>query len=75
MDNDDNIRTRAHQLWEQEGQPEGRHEEHWNRAKEELDVPVQSGEVGGMLGGQTREATPDVNAGSVSGEADSDDKS
>lgn len=67
MDNDDNIRKRAHQLWEEEGQPHGRHEDHWKRAQEELDIPVQSNETGGMLGGQPRETTPDVNAGSVSG--------
>lgn len=68
MDHDDNIRTRAHQLWEEEGQPDGRHEDHWKRAKEELDVPVESDEAGGMLGGQARETTPDVNAGSVAGQ-------
>jgi hypothetical protein len=30
------IRARAHALWEQEGRPEGRSEEHWQRACQEL---------------------------------------
>ena len=32
----DAIRTRAHQLWEQEGRPEGREADHWRAAEEEL---------------------------------------
>ncbi|MDB6452824.1 DUF2934 domain-containing protein [Falsirhodobacter sp. 20TX0035] len=70
MDRDNAIRTRAHQLWEEEGQPHGRHEEHWNRAKEELDIPEEGGEVGGMLGGQSRDAAPTALSGSVEGSAD-----
>ena len=27
------IRERAYKIWEDEGRPEGRHEEHWNLAK------------------------------------------
>jgi hypothetical protein len=30
------IRERAHQLWIEAGQPEGRHEEHWAQATREL---------------------------------------
>jgi hypothetical protein len=30
------IRERAHWLWEQEGRPEGRADEHWKRALAEL---------------------------------------
>jgi predicted flap endonuclease-1-like 5' DNA nuclease len=30
------IRARAHQIWEDEGHPDGRHELHWQRAYEEL---------------------------------------
>jgi hypothetical protein len=30
------IRRRAYQLWEQEGRPEGRADEHWRRADAEL---------------------------------------
>jgi predicted flap endonuclease-1-like 5' DNA nuclease len=28
------IRARAHQIWEEEGRPDGRHEIHWQRAYE-----------------------------------------
>ena len=32
---EDTIRARAYQLWEQEGRPEGRHAEHWATAERE----------------------------------------
>jgi len=47
--NDDAIRNRARQLWEAEGRPEGRHEDHWRQAQQELkaaptaDLPMESG--------------------------------
>jgi len=31
------IRERAYEIWEREGQPEGREVEHWLRARRELD--------------------------------------
>jgi hypothetical protein len=33
---DDQIRTRAHQLWEQADRPDGREHEFWHRAEQEL---------------------------------------
>ena len=33
---EDNIRTRAHQLWEIAGQPEGREQDFWLEAEQEL---------------------------------------
>ena len=30
--NDDKIRQRAHQLWEEQGRPEGKQDEHWHQA-------------------------------------------
>lgn len=30
------IRKRAHAIWEQEGRPHGREQEHWERAEREL---------------------------------------
>lgn len=30
------ISARAYDLWEREGSPHGRHEEHWHRARREL---------------------------------------
>lgn len=37
-DRDDEIRARAYQLWEEEGRPEGRAEQHWFTAREALAV-------------------------------------
>jgi hypothetical protein len=34
---DDRVRERAQAIWEREGRPEGKHEEHWRRAIEEID--------------------------------------
>lgn len=33
---DDEIRIRAHQLWEQAGKPKGRESEFWHQAEREL---------------------------------------
>lgn len=33
---EERLRERAYAIWEQEGRPHGRHEEHWHRAREEL---------------------------------------
>lgn len=34
---DDQIRRRAHEIWEQEGRPHGKETEHWERATRELE--------------------------------------
>jgi hypothetical protein len=39
------IRQRAHAIWEREGRPHGRDAEHWRQAEAELDA--EGGEVGG----------------------------
>lgn len=33
---DEQIRTRAHQLWEESGKPDGRDDEFWHQAEREL---------------------------------------
>ncbi len=35
---DDMIRARAHHIWEREGRPEGRADEHWQMARSELAI-------------------------------------
>ena len=35
-DREHQVRQRAYALWESEGRPEGRHEEHWHRAHGEF---------------------------------------
>jgi hypothetical protein len=37
QDREERVRRRAHEIWEQEGRPEGRHEDHWRQAREEID--------------------------------------
>lgn len=34
---EDAVRRRAHRIWEAEGQPQGREQEHWRRARTELE--------------------------------------
>jgi hypothetical protein len=36
MATDEQIRTRAHELWEQAAKPEGQDEEFWHRAEKEF---------------------------------------
>lgn len=36
MEESEQIRRRAHQIWQAEGSPEGRDAKHWARAQEEL---------------------------------------
>jgi hypothetical protein len=33
-DRDQKIREQAYRIWEEEGRPEGKHDEHWRRAEE-----------------------------------------
>ncbi|EYD78083.1 Acyl-CoA dehydrogenase [Rubellimicrobium mesophilum DSM 19309] len=35
-DREERIRERAYRLWEQEGRPHGRHEDHWHQASQEV---------------------------------------
>lgn len=36
MQDEERIRQRAHAIWEREGRPAGRHEEHWAQARREI---------------------------------------
>jgi hypothetical protein len=38
MQDQERIRRRAHEIWEREGRPEGRHEEHWTQARQEIEA-------------------------------------
>jgi hypothetical protein len=45
------VRERAYQIWEREGCPEGRENEHWHRAEQELadeDASGSSPDAGGQ---------------------------
>ena len=42
MTDEDRIRKCAHRIWEEEGRPNGRHEEHRHRAMQEMQVERKS---------------------------------
>ena len=42
QDDQDLIRARAHQIWEREGHPEGRHLDHWEMASAEIAAEAKS---------------------------------
>ncbi|WP_448208096.1 DUF2934 domain-containing protein [Azospirillum sp. sgz302134] len=35
-DRNDRIQRRAHEIWEREGKPQGRHDDHWSQAEAEI---------------------------------------
>jgi hypothetical protein len=41
---EEQIKVRAHELWEQAGKPEGREEEFWHQAEKELSQGTTSDE-------------------------------
>ncbi|MEW5729110.1 MAG: DUF2934 domain-containing protein [Pseudomonadota bacterium] len=40
---DDKIRERAHHIWEREGRPDGRDQDHWQMARTELAMEMNPG--------------------------------
>jgi hypothetical protein len=41
------VRLRSYQIWEREGRPEGRANEHWQRAIEELKAEMEEASIAG----------------------------
>src|SRR5690349_3820536 len=37
MQDEHHIRQRAYEIWEREGRPDGRHDEHWAMARQEIE--------------------------------------
>ncbi len=37
-DREERIRIRAHEIWERQGKPEGRNDEHWDQARREIEM-------------------------------------
>ncbi|WP_342643669.1 DUF2934 domain-containing protein [Rhodoligotrophos ferricapiens] len=71
-DREQRIRERAHQIWEQEGRPEGRHDEHWERAAraiDEEDMGQTAGrkEADGKAAPKKRTSRSTSNVGQASG--------
>jgi hypothetical protein len=53
MNRDQRIRERAYEIWESEGKPHGRDDDHWRRA--EADVEKEAVHAGSPGGGSSRE--------------------
>lgn len=55
------IRRKAYEIWEKEGKPHGRHEDHWRAAHESSDGAQDSSDrsedAAGLTAGQPRDAT------------------
>ncbi|TGN59761.1 DUF2934 domain-containing protein [Paracoccus liaowanqingii] len=61
-DRNEAIRSRAHEIWESEGCPEGREAEHWARAESELFATDEGGALSDTAAetGTMHEAMPDA---------------
>ncbi|PBC02781.1 DUF2934 domain-containing protein [Mesorhizobium sp. WSM3860] len=46
MDREERIRRRAHEIWERAGRPEGRQQEHWDQAVQEIESEGSEAERG-----------------------------
>lgn len=58
MDRERLIRERAHAIWEAEGQPHGRHDQHWDQARRDLDGADASPEAAETVTAATGDETP-----------------
>lgn len=59
MQDEHRIRQRAYEIWEREGRPAGRHDEHWDQARREL--------AGGGVGARVPDDSPTVTAPDAGG--------
>jgi len=64
---EENIRRRAHQIWEDEGRPEGKDAEHWERAAREIgandDTKSDSALAGAAEGAKTEQVAEGLKSG------------
>ncbi|AZO12071.1 MULTISPECIES: DUF2934 domain-containing protein [unclassified Mesorhizobium] len=61
MDREERIRRRAHEIWEREGRPEGRQQEHWDQAVQEIEAEGSEAERGPVAPDPTVGAGSDPN--------------
>ena len=47
MDRETVIRDRAYRIWEDEGRPDGKAEDHWNKAREQVEAEQKSASAPG----------------------------
>lgn len=65
-DREARIRARAHAIWQQEGQPHGRHDDHWQMASGEFDPEDQAMDADDVAqGGAPEDDVAPAGAGAV----------
>jgi hypothetical protein len=69
---EERVRRRAHQIWEEEGRPEGKHAEHWQKAVLDDERRDQDPD---QMGGRVRHPVAAVSGGGTGGEAAKEDDS
>ena len=65
-DRQQRVKQRAYEIWESEGRPSGRHDDHWSRADRELgdqDQGRSSGAIGGAAKGNAKRGATKSTAG------------
>jgi hypothetical protein len=55
-DSDTRIQERAYAIWEAEGRPHGKHDEHWHRAAEEIARESEAASLRPALGSASAQA-------------------
>jgi hypothetical protein len=66
---DERIRRKAYEIWESEGRPEGRHNDHWRRAHDNFKLDKTTAEIAGDTDATAaRDSTPAVSAADERGE-------
>jgi hypothetical protein len=55
---EDQVRQRAYQLWEQEGRPEGRQDEFWYRARQEIQGAEDGSEPDDVVDFESEQSFP-----------------
>ncbi|MBZ9811404.1 MULTISPECIES: DUF2934 domain-containing protein [unclassified Mesorhizobium] len=49
MDKEELIKRRAYEIWEREGHPQGREQEHWDQAVQEIEAEGSEAERGPVV--------------------------
>jgi len=65
---EDQIRRRAHEIWEREGRQHGQHDQHWEQARAELEReaegdPAEAAQMASMIGASADPAEVGVRGG------------
>ena len=73
MSLEERIRALAHRFWEEEGRPHGRHEEHWQRACDELGAPADLRLSGAGIAAQSGGGPAVPGSGTLAGAEEGED--